>query len=57
VKLFIKERYKNGTVFLCVEIIVLIMCYGVCDKCRLCYQVCTLKASSAYRYYEEIQLV
>jgi len=30
VKFFIGERHKHGTVFLCVEIRVLIMYYGVC---------------------------
>jgi hypothetical protein len=29
VKFYIKERYKRGIVFLCVEIIVLMMYYGV----------------------------
>jgi len=29
----------------------------MCDKCRLCYQVCMLKAWSACRYDEQILLV
>jgi hypothetical protein len=42
----------------CVEIIVLNnVLWCICDKCRLCYQACMLKASSAYRYGEQIQLV